>query len=82
MVSAVGDAVGGVMDFAASFFPHSPAERGIFSGTGWNAVEGAGLAIGDQLAAGLIGSEGVVGAAANAMLRTSADGSPSRQRPL
>jgi hypothetical protein len=53
MIGGIGDAVGGVMDFVGGFFPHSPAKRGPFSGSGWKAIKDAGLAIGDQFGAGL-----------------------------
>ncbi|WP_104128002.1 hypothetical protein [Cryobacterium sp. Y57] len=53
MLDNVGDAVGGVMDFVGGFFPHSPAKRGPFSGSGWRDVLTAGEAIGDQFSAGL-----------------------------
>jgi phage-related protein len=59
-IGAVGDAVGGVMDYVAGFFPHSPAERGPFSGSGWAAVYDAGTAITDQFSAGLGGSRAAV----------------------
>lgn len=36
----------------ASFFPHSPAKRGPFSGSGWTAVGSAGAAIMEEFAAG------------------------------
>lgn len=53
MIGAVGNAIGGVLDFAAGFFPHSPAERGPFSGAGWRAIREAGGAIMDQFQSGL-----------------------------
>lgn len=53
MIGGIGDAVGGVMDFVGGFFPHSPAKRGPFSGSGWKAIKDAGIAIGDQFGAGL-----------------------------
>lgn len=53
MVGAVGDAIGGVLDFAAGFFPNSPAERGPFSGAGWRAIGRAGAAIMDEFEGGL-----------------------------
>lgn len=53
MVGAVGDAVGGVLDWAAGFFPHSPAKRGPLSGAGWYAIGQAGEAIVAAFAAGL-----------------------------
>ncbi|MGM1017994.1 MAG: phage tail protein [Actinomycetota bacterium] len=52
MIGAVGDAVGGVMDWASGFFPHSPALRGPFSGTGWVRVEDGGKSLMEQFAAG------------------------------
>lgn len=57
MIGGVGDAIGGVMDFVGGFFPHSPAKRGPFSGSGWRAVKNAGQAIGDQFGAGLSASQ-------------------------
>lgn len=52
MLGAVGDAVGGIMDFAGGFFPHSPAKRGQFAGAGWRAIEASGGAILDAFNAG------------------------------
>ncbi|NQX13602.1 hypothetical protein HQQ80_18395 [Microbacteriaceae bacterium VKM Ac-2855] len=80
MIGAVGDAVGGVMDFVGGFFPHSPAERGPFSGSGWTDIFDAGLAIGGNLAAGLNASSGVVGAATSGMLSPSLSGSVTISR--
>lgn len=57
MVGAVGDAIGGVLDFAAGFFPHSPALRGPFAGSGWTDIKGAGEAIVDQFGLGLSATE-------------------------
>lgn len=52
MIGSVGTAVGNLMDWAAGFFPHSPAKRGPFSGDGWTKVfEGGGSLI-DQFTAG------------------------------
>ncbi|MBP1241747.1 phage-related protein [Frigoribacterium sp. PvP120] len=45
MVGKVGDAVGGVLDFAKGLFPNSPADRGPFSGAGWTRVKKSGSAI-------------------------------------
>lgn len=53
-VEDVSKAVTTVMDSVAGFFPHSPAERGPFAGSGWSAVAGAGRAVMDQFASGLI----------------------------
>lgn len=68
MVDAVKNTVGNIMDTVASFFPHSPAEQGPFSGSGWRAVEGAGVAIGEQFASGLTSARGTVSVAANGMM--------------
>jgi hypothetical protein len=51
-VGGVGDAIGGAMDWVGGFFPHSPAKRGAFSGSGWTAVKSAGTAITDQFSSG------------------------------
>lgn len=53
MIGAVGDAVGGVMEFVAGFFPNSPAKHGPFSGAGWMRLLGSGAAIMDQFADGM-----------------------------
>jgi hypothetical protein len=53
MVGAAGDAVGGVMDWVAGFFPHSPADRGPFSGSGWREVYSGGQALMAQFAGGV-----------------------------
>lgn len=68
MVGAVGDAIGGVMDFVGGFFPHSPAERGPFSGSGWTAVKNAGIAIGNQFGSGLDASAPVLTSKLGSML--------------
>lgn len=60
MIGAVGDAVGGVLDFAAGFFPNSPAKRGPLSGSGWTKILHSGGAIGDAFVGGLTGSLGDV----------------------
>ena len=52
-IGSAGAAVQDVLDFVASFFPHSPAERGPFSGPGWAAVGEAGAAIMRQFESGL-----------------------------
>jgi len=56
-IGGVGEAIGGVMEFVGGFFPHSPAKRGPFSGSGWRAVRSAGVAIGDEFGAGLTDSQ-------------------------
>lgn len=67
-VAAAGNAVSGVLSYIASFFPHSPAERGPFSGAGWTAVGSAGAAIIDQVAAGATGRAPAAGARMGAAL--------------
>jgi tape measure domain-containing protein len=52
MIRNVGDAIGSVLDWAAGFFPHSPAKRGPFSGAGWTAVFDGGEALMAQFSAG------------------------------
>lgn len=52
MIGAVGSAVGGVMEWAAGFFPHSPADRGPFSGSGWLEVADGGASLMEQFASG------------------------------
>ena len=55
MIGAVGDAIGGVMDFVAGFFPNSPAKHGPLSGSGWRALGKSGGAIEDAFASGFTG---------------------------
>ncbi|WP_311257175.1 tape measure protein [Microbacterium sp. WCS2018Hpa-9] len=52
MIGSVGDAVNGVLDWAAGFFPHSPAERGTFAGSGWTDVFDGGESLIAQFARG------------------------------
>ncbi|UOE45469.1 phage tail protein [Agromyces larvae] len=52
MLGSVGDAVGGVLDFAKSFFPHSPAKRGPLSGAGWRSIAEGGASLIEQFEAG------------------------------
>jgi len=51
-VGAVGDAVNDVLSWAAGFFPHSPAKRGIFSGSGWSDLPKSGAALLEQWSSG------------------------------
>lgn len=57
MLGPVGDAVGGIMNFVGDFFPHSPAPRGPFSGSGWSGVAASGKALGKQWAGGIVGAK-------------------------
>jgi hypothetical protein len=72
MIGKVGDAIGGVMDFVGGFFPHSPAKRGPFSGSGWRAVLTAGTAIGKQFNTGLEDSMPDVGSMLGSSVSTGA----------
>ncbi|WP_431863050.1 tape measure protein [Microbacterium algeriense] len=53
MIGNVGSAISGVLDWAAGFFPHSPAKRGPFSGSGWTAVFDGGGSLMEQFSAGV-----------------------------
>jgi hypothetical protein len=52
-IGGIGDAIGGALDFAAGFFPNSPAKRGPFSGAGWRKIGSAGTAIFDEFNSGI-----------------------------
>ncbi|GGM42104.1 phage tail protein [Microbacterium saperdae] len=56
MFGSIGNAFGDVMDFIGGFFPHSPAKRGPFSGSGWRRVAAGGEALVEQFAAGANGA--------------------------
>jgi hypothetical protein len=66
MVGSIGDAVGGVLDFAKSFFPHSPAKRGPFSGRGYTSFSGVALA--SDFAKGIASQESLVASAASGLM--------------
>lgn len=53
MINKVGEAVGGVMDFIGGFFPHSPAKRGPFSGSGWTRISEGGQALSEEFLSGV-----------------------------
>ncbi|WP_166671307.1 tape measure protein [Cryobacterium psychrophilum] len=53
MIGKIGDVIGGVMDFVGGFFPHSPAKRGPFSGSGWRAIGDSGKAVIDEFQSGI-----------------------------
>ena len=67
MIGEVGNAIGGVMDFVAGFFPHSPAKRGPLSGAGWYALRSGGQTIPQQLAVGITDGHADVERASAAM---------------
>lgn len=52
-IGKVGDAIGGAMDWIGGFFPHSPAKRGPFSGSGWRQLSKSGAAITEEFSAGI-----------------------------
>jgi phage-related protein len=66
MVGAIGDAVGGVLDFAKSFFPHSPAKRGPFSGSGYTSFSGKALA--EDFAGGIDSQQALVARSASRLM--------------
>lgn len=66
MVGAIGDAVGGVLDFAKGFFPHSPAKRGPFSGSGYTTHSGKALA--GDFAKSIEAEQGTVARAASRIM--------------
>lgn len=57
MFGSIGDAVGGIMDYIGGFFPHSPAKRGPFSGSGWTQLQKSGGALYDQFLGGFNGDD-------------------------
>lgn len=52
MIGNVGSAISNVLDWAAGFFPHSPAKRGPFSGAGWLEVADGGASLMEQFMVG------------------------------
>lgn len=66
IVGAVSDVLGAI----SRLVPHSPAEEGPFSGSGWTALHDGGAAIGNQLAAGITSSTDAVIASAEGLLAT------------
>lgn len=66
MVGAIGEAVGGVLEFARSFFPNSPAKRGPFSGKGYTSFSGQDLA--RDFAGGIASQQVVVSRAASGLM--------------
>lgn len=53
MFAPVRNAVTGILDYVAGFFPNSPAKRGPFSGAGWTKLGRSGSAIAEQFQSGL-----------------------------
>lgn len=82
MFAPIGRAVGGVLDFVAGFFPHSPAEHGPFSGSGWTALGNSGVAIANQFAAGLESQYRQLQAAAGGLMQAAAPADASTGRPI
>lgn len=59
-IGAIGDAIGGAMDWVGGFFPHSPAKRGPFSGAGWRQLAKSGAAITEEFSAGIEAAQRVI----------------------
>jgi phage-related protein len=72
MGGIVNNAVSSIVSGARDYFPFSPARKGAFSGRGYPLYSG--MAIGQSLAAGLAGQQGLVGAAARAVASAAHDG--------
>lgn len=58
----VGQAVSGALEEILKYFPHSPAEKGPLSGTGWTQLGKSGAAYWDQWIGGMGGKEPPFGA--------------------
>lgn len=66
----VGKAASGLMNWAKSFFPHSPAPRGPFSGAGWTFIRTSGETIVKSFAEGISGSVSKVNPATTTLMQT------------
>lgn len=55
--SPIGTIVSGIMREVQGYFPHSPAKKGPFSGSGWTQLEKSGEAFWDQWVSGMGGGE-------------------------
>ena len=69
-MDSVGRAASGLMDWAKSFFPHSPAPRGPFSGAGWTFIRTSGETIVKSFAEGISGSVNQVTPATTTLMQT------------
>ena len=69
-MGSVGRAASGLMDWAKSFFPHSPAPRGPFSGAGWTFIRTSGETIVKSFAEGISGSVNQVTPATTTLMQT------------
>ena len=67
---SVGRAASGLMNWAKSFFPHSPAPRGPFSGAGWTFIRTSGKTIVKSFAEGISGSINQVTPATTTLMQT------------
>ena len=70
MGSAIGDAVGGMLQTARDWFPFSPAKKGPFSGTGYTTYSGKALT--KDFASSIEGQAGTVEAAASKVTNAAA----------
>lgn len=55
----IGPAVSGALKEVQAYFPHSPAKKGPFSGSGWTELRRSGEAFWDQWVGGMGGGEGL-----------------------
>ena len=69
-MDSVGRAASGLMDWAKSFFPHSPAPRGPFSGAGWTFIRTSGETIVKSFAEGISGSVNQINPATTTLMQT------------
>lgn len=69
-MGSVGRAASGLMEWAKSFFPHSPAPRGPFSGAGWTFIRTSGETIVKSFAEGISGSVNQVNPATTTLMQT------------
>lgn len=67
MFTPIRNAVSGVMDYVAGFFPNSPAKHGPLSGSGWTKLGQSGLAIAEQFARGIASDYSAVRGATQGM---------------
>lgn len=82
MFRPVGDAVSGIMSWVQGFFPHSPAKRGPFSGSGWTDLPKSGAAVMTQWSSGFVGSATDPFALSTLMATPSITGASSPSTPI
>lgn len=72
MGNIAGNAASGLLNLVSQFFPHSPAEKGPFSGKGWTLHSGAATAL--AFAGGITSGERAVSSAAQSLMNTAQRG--------